>query len=165
MLGLAVGLLGVLCPNAHAERSNHSNVKVTAIREGNKVVGARIDMVLRDTEGYAKAYVSLADPKVREASGVPVHNSVYVHRATFVDPAKVHVFDPVETQMNVPREVTFELRYGQGNSFHGGEKLDVVSSWANDPKAVLHNWGAVLGASRPQGHTGDIQLPGGTPAP
>jgi hypothetical protein len=169
-----VGVLGVLysvlCPpNASADVSNHSNVKVTAIREGNKVVGARISMVLRDIERYGHAHVSLADPKLREASGVKVdRNGLFTlepHRATFVDRTKVHLFDPVETQFNVPQEATFELRYGQGNNFKGGERLDVVSSWTRDGVQVGHNFGAVYGAARPEGHTGDIQLPGGTQAP
>jgi hypothetical protein len=172
-LGLVVALLGVLCPlNANAgELSNHSSVKVTPIREANKVVGARISMLLKDAQGFGRAHVSLADPKLRAASGVMVNGSLEHHRATFVDPGKVHLFEPVATQPNVPQEVSFELRYGQGNSFHGGEKLDVVSSWTDArfsrerDKMVLHNWGAVYGASRPEGHTGDIQLPGGTPAP
>jgi hypothetical protein len=67
-------------------------------------------------------------------------------------------FDPIQLSGRGPREVEFTIEYGKGNSFKGGEHLDVVSGWKNTIGGP-HVWGAVLGKSRPANHLGDIQLP------
>jgi hypothetical protein len=157
---LAVGLLAAL--NGHAQdRSYHKNMVVKPIKEGGKIVGAKIDLVLHDVQGIGQAHVALVPPELRAQSAVAdAKNSIEHHRPTFVDREKVHLFDPVATMKSTPQEASFEIRYGQGNRLQGGERLDVVSSWTrpgNDK--IVHTWGAVYGADRPSEHLGDIQLP------
>src|SRR5262245_13882796 len=137
---IAFAVLGIGSA-AHANtRSYHSKPVVKAIKKGGKVVGAKITLRVEDLDGYKQAVVALSPQRLRADSAVGNRSQ---NRTNFVDPNQVHVFPAIDLPAsNVKKEVTFEIEYGKGNKFKGGERLDVVSSWRNSANdRVGHNWG------------------------
>jgi hypothetical protein len=154
---LALLLAVLAAPAVYAQdRSHHRDVTVKPIRKGGQVVGATITLVLHDAQSTGRAHIALAEPKLRadSANGTKEHN-----RAWFIDPEKVVLLGAVDPPARELHEATFEVLYGQGNKLKGGEKLDVVSSWGRPGGVITHNWGAVYGADRPNGHVADVTLP------
>jgi len=134
----------------------HDSVKVEPIKKGGVVVGAHISMVLTNDKNLRplNAYVALVTPANRR--------SLTRAQAILAKLGKLaHQFKPVKRiAFNKPREAEFDLMY-QGTNFKSGDHLDVVSAWPGmgAPVNSPHVFGAVLGASRPPGHKGDITLP------
>jgi hypothetical protein len=129
---------------------------VTPIKNEGQVVGARISMVLINDYSTNDAYVSLVSPQLRQA----------LTRPEAVQPGLgklAHQFPPEKgIVVGQPREVTFEILYGQGNTLKSGDHFDLLSAWPGSGGNNIQNphvFGAVLGHTRPAGHLGDIQLP------
>jgi len=137
--------------SAHAARSHHEQVKVTAIKRGGKVIGAKVDMVLMNDDGYEEMRASLVQPATTSS----------LQRQDSFDKSKAVVASPIKSVKGKTADrLTMQIIYGQGNNLRGGEHLDVVSGWRRAGASVsAHVWGAVTGANRPVGHQGDIQLP------
>ena len=132
LLVLSLGAQGV----SRAEEPNHSGVKVTAIRERGKVVGARISLLLKTPEQrFTRAKIGLIDKSnVSKLRGSGQYHDL---------PELFHLqFEPVPVAVNTPLEKTLELRYGKGNQLTGGEKVTIVSRWPTAENAELqHLWG------------------------
>jgi hypothetical protein len=155
----------LLCSPALAQRSSHEQVKVKALRERNPAtgkmhtVGFELSTVLRSVGTYrGTAHLNLVDPKLTEK---------LTRDETYQPSPNVRLQfeagrDFADGEM---REVVHRVRYGEGNDLKPGDRLDVVSGWRshasiNEGGTWAHVWGGGLLGKRPEGHGGDIVLPG-----
>ena len=143
-------LLSVLGP-AGAARANgvphHDLVKITAIKEKGKVVGARIALTfVTNGERFPAARVGLLD--AAGAVGLRGNNGQHGDH-----PQLFHMqFPDVKVPVGGVTEAKLELIYGKGNTLKPGQKIALISRWPTVENAnLLHVWGD----SSPQ----EIELP------
>jgi hypothetical protein len=138
---------------ASAQMSRHERVKVTPIKKAGAVIGARLKLTLRPGYNHKRVRVGLGPMTYKKGSG----NDWNAHRAMASDPKKgylVHQFKEIKgLEQNKPLEKKWELHYGKGNKFKGGEKLEVISAWNNGAanNTYWHVWGmqGALGVNDP----------------
>jgi hypothetical protein len=130
----ATALVTVARPTSARAQARHERVAVSPMIRGGKTIGARIKLTLRPGGQHTSGRVVLGkyvpwgwkSPGYREAASEPSHGYVQHELYRFTDQAAAS-------------EHTFELEYGEGNTFAGGEKLDLASVWTGG--AAIHVWG------------------------
>ena len=135
---LVVALLGAAAGPSAAQVSRYDRVKITPIKKGGAVVGAKIKLVLfkqrsEQTRILLGVMPSRAISFTKDAAMNP-ESGLWLHRFA----------DVTEVKVNEPRELELEVRYGKGSKLTGGEKYQLVTTWPTEswkPGEWVHVFG------------------------
>jgi hypothetical protein len=133
VLVAVVVVVAALAPSVAAAQARHERVTVSPMTRGGKTIGARIKLTLRPEAGRSSGKLVLGryeQGKFNEAN----------YRDVVVDPKGGYFVHGLYEFSNVmmATELNLELEYGKGNTFAGGEKLELASVWNG---AAAHVWG------------------------
>jgi hypothetical protein len=128
VLALAVGLL--CAASAHAI-SHHDQVAVKPIRKGGELVGFKLNVILKSGD-FSNTQLGLGRSSMRHAivqagwdpakmRGLVFNRDKDYVRFTFPEEARL--------EKGTPREVEYEVLFGQGNDLKPGDTVDVFSAW------------------------------------
>jgi hypothetical protein len=151
--------------------AHHEQVVMSQVKKGGVVVGARFKG-LAIPEGYERARFNLGAMK-RGPELPPTGDTTPVrHAGAGIGPGytRAHlgevVFDKDPAGKALPKEIDFEVTYGQGNDLQPGDVVDLVSAYNNASNAPYwHIFGMHDGPVN-KGDTAHVfTLPGTPPQP
>jgi hypothetical protein len=143
---------------------------VKPIKEGGRVVGARISTVMYKeySRGPEEGHVHIGSMKLT-GDAAPLAATASA-RAENADPIRKLAAGqtpgyarwssgPIAAKLRQPTEVSFDVRYGEGNDLKPGEQVDVYSTW-DQGRTTRHVWGMHDGPVRQGDKSFVVTLPG-----
>jgi hypothetical protein len=139
---LAVALTLVGAPAFATD--THTKPEVKPIKKGDKVVGFKMKMILKPDGTSPFVRIGLGRMKAPDGTRQAENFKSRLRDLAGGDlPGYLHVqFPEIEGVNNTePREVEYQVIYGEGNDLKSGDKVDVVSAWRQPQYSNASNGG------------------------
>ena len=131
LAALAALALATLHRDAGAEVDRHERISVKPMSKAGKPIGFKLKLVLRP-ESYQTVRIGLGRMTATEEAKKHQNKDSKLRRlAAGEDPGYLRLQFPEITGLvkNQPKELEFEIKFGEGNDLKPGDEVDVLTAW------------------------------------